>query len=246
VMKVRQVLTNLTSNALKYTLEGSIEIGFNLLGDQVEFYVEDTGIGIPEFEQPKIFETFYRCERAISSAIGGSGLGLSISKELVELLGGRIGFTSKPDKGSRFYFTLPLRHLGVQETSIAAVVESPEGKMDLSVLIVDDEPTNLNYLEALLKRRVKEVDHACNGKVAVEKAMTHKYDFILMDIKMPVMDGLEATKILKAQNPDVKIIAQTAYALPEQVAIIIEAGCDNILCKPVSRELLFDIFRRYK
>ena len=116
----------------------------------------------------------------------------------------------------------------------------------IRTLIVDDEPTNINYLEALLKRRVKEVDHACNGKVAVEKAMTHKYDFILMDIKMPVMDGLEATKILKAQNPDVKIIAQTAYALPEQVAIIIEAGCDNILCKPVSRELLFDIFRRYK
>lgn len=245
VIKIKQVLTNLTSNAIKYTMEGSVEIGFNLFGDYVEFYVQDTGIGIPEQEQPKIFDSFYRCERVITSAIGGTGLGLSISKELVGLLGGSIGFSSVPNVGSRFYFTIPFTYSKLEEPSANSRAELPKEKMNCSVLIVDDEAVNINYLDVLLKKRVKNIDHATNGKEAVEKALINKYDFILMDIKMPVMGGLEATKILKAQNPDVKIIAQTAFALPEHAAEIIEAGCDNLLSKPVNKELLMDILRKY-
>jgi PAS domain S-box-containing protein len=245
VIKIRQVLTNLTSNAIKYTRQGSIEIGFNLRGDFVEFYVSDTGIGIPEHEQPKIFDTFYRCEQAITSAIGGTGLGLSISKELVGLLGGTIGFTSLPNIGSRFYFTVPLAYSKQEKFSARSKAALFEEKMDCSVLIVDDEAVNIKYLEVLLKKVVRNIDHASNGKEAIEMALRNKYKFILMDIKMPVMGGLEATRILKAQYPDVRIIAQTAFALPEQAAGIIQAGCDNILSKPVNKELLMDIIQKY-
>ena len=106
--KIRQVLTNFVANAMKYTIEGSVRLGFDLQNGFVEFYVTDTGIGIPEKEQQKIFESFYRSEQAISSAIEGTGLGLSIAKELVELMGGEIGVSSEPNEGSRFFFSIPL------------------------------------------------------------------------------------------------------------------------------------------
>ena len=243
--KIRQVLTNLTSNAIKYTQEGSIEIGFDAVNGYVEFFVQDSGIGIPETEQSRIFGAFYRGEQAIAAAIGGTGLGLSISKELVGLLGGTIGVSSEPGVGSRFYFTVPLRYFNQGKTSLSAQQLPPKEIKDLSVLIADDEMVNIHYLRILLRNKVKRIDHAINGKEAVEMAMKNDYNFILMDIKMPVMGGLEATKILKARFPNVRIIAQTAFALPEEAASVLEAGCDDILSKPIKKEFLIDMIHKY-
>jgi CheY-like chemotaxis protein len=243
--KVRQVLSNLTSNAIKYTMDGTIEIGFEVCNNKVEFYVKDTGIGIPENEQEKVFETFYRGEQAISSAIGGTGLGLSISRELVSLLGGTMGVNSIPDKGSRFFFTIPLKQMKQKKAVVPVPEQKPKEIKDLYILIVDDEAVNIHYLDVLLKNKAKKIDHAFNGKEAIEKAMDNNYNMVLMDIKMPIMGGIEATKILKAQKPDMVIIAQTAFTLPDDAARVLEAGCDDILCKPVRKEHLFDMVRKY-
>lgn len=243
--KIRQVLTNLVSNAIKFTPKGIIEFGFAVEKEYIEYYVKDTGYGIPEKEQHRIFDTFYRGEQAISSAIGGTGLGLSISKELVELLGGTIGLTSEPNNGSRFYFTIPIKTLkpGIGSRNVAKHVSV--NTKDLTVLVADDELVNCHYLEVLLKNKVKRVDRALNGQEAVELALKNNYDLILMDIKMPVMGGIEATKILKAQLPDLSIVAQTAFTLPEEAAVILEAGCDDILCKPVKKEPLMEMINKY-
>jgi PAS domain S-box-containing protein len=243
--KVRQILTNFVSNAIKYTNQGTIEIGFDLCNGQVEFYVKDTGIGIPENEQKRIFETFYRSEQAITSAIGGTGLGLSISKELVGLLGGTIGLSSEPNKGSRFYFTIPQRNFKKETDSVIIQVEKSKEIKGFVILIVDDEAVNIHYMNALLKNKVKRVDHAYNGKEAVEMALKHHYNLVLMDIKMPVMGGIEATKILKAKYPGLRIIAQTAFTLPEDAANVLEAGCDDILSKPVRKEDLLAMVQKY-
>ena len=242
--KIRQVLTNFVSNALKYTNKGCVELGFEQKGCTVEFYVKDTGIGIPKHEQERIFESFYRGKQALSSAIRGTGLGLSITKELVDLLKGTIGVSSEQNKGSRFYFSIPC---------IASEMEKP-GKpsvcnnislLDHSLLIVDDELINYQYLEILLKNRVKRIDHAKNGKEAVEMAQKNSYNLILMDMKMPVMGGIEATEILKQQFPELTIIAQTAFSLPEEKASALQAGCDDFLSKPIKKEDVMVMINKY-
>jgi CheY-like chemotaxis protein len=243
--KITQVLTNLVSNAVKYTPAGSVEIGFDLLPGNIEFYVKDTGIGIPEQEQQYIFETFYRSERAISSAIRGTGLGLSISKELVSLLGGKLGVSSVPNKGSRFYFTVPFVSSELV-IPVKSVSQSVKYKLkDFILLVADDEPVNFLYLKTLLKDKVKRIDHALNGKEAIELASKNNYDLVLMDIKMPVMGGIEATKILKKQLPELPIIAQTAYSLPEDKALALQAGCDEFISKPIIKEKLMEIINKY-
>ncbi len=243
--KVRQILTNLTSNAIKYTLKGTIELGFLVHKEEVEFYVKDSGMGIPESEQVKVFETFYRGEQAITSAIGGTGLGLSLSRELVGLLGGTIGVTSKHNIGSRFYFTVPFEYFKQDHISLQVQEMPVKDVKGCVILIVDDEAINIHYLQILLKDKVKRIDHASNGREAVEMASKNDYNLILMDIKMPVMGGIEATKILKAKYPGIKIVAQTAFTLSEDAAYVMEAGCDDILSKPVKKEILFEMIERY-
>ncbi len=242
--KVRQVLTNFVSNALKYTSKGSVEIGFDLKENNIEFYVKDTGIGIPDQEQDRIFESFYRGKQALSSAIRGTGLGLSITKELVDLMGGRVGVSSEQNKGSRFYFSIPYIASEMEKTG-----EQPAGNTistpDRALLIVDDEFINYQYLEILLRNSVKRVDHAANGKVAVDMVHKNRYNLILMDMKMPVMSGIEATKILKKQFPELPIIAQTAFSLPEEKASALQAGCDDFLSKPIKKEELLEVISKY-
>ena len=243
--KIRQVLTNLTSNAVKYTLEGSIEIGFNLRGELIEFYVKDTGIGIPEQEKHQIFETFYRGEQAISSAIRGTGLGLNIAKELVSLMGGSIGVDSVHRKGSYFYFTIPLEQSEPKRSGTSLRQPVVHEMKNLKILIVDDEPVNFQYIEILLKGRAKLIDHAINGKVAVEMASKTSYDLILMDLKMPVMGGIEATELLKQEFPKIPIIAQTAYTMPDDKEIALQAGCDDVIFKPIKKEELIALLQKY-
>ena len=243
--KVKQILTNLISNAVKYTFEGSVEFGFEIQSGLIEFYVKDTGIGIPEKEHSKIFDTFYRGEQAMSSAIRGTGLGLNIAKALVNGIGGTIGVTSSPNQGSRFYFTVPF--VPVQPEMPVEIVSPkvPSGVEDLVILIAEDEPANYKFLEILLKGKVKRVDHAVNGKEAVEMASQNKYNLVFMDLNMPVMGGIEATKILKEKSPEILIIAQTAYSLPEEKQRALEAGCDDFISKPIKKETVMEVINKY-
>ena len=244
-MSVRRILTNLLSNALKYTLEGSIELGVKWSGDKIEFFVKDTGVGISVPEQKHIFETFYRSRFAIDQAIRGNGLGLSICKELVRSLGGEIGFTSESNVGSRFYFAIPFEpavQMAMEDRMQGAVRKELK---DFSILIADDERINYQYLEILLKGIVSNTDHAINGKVAVELASKNHYDLILMDIKMPVMGGMEATKLLKISNPQLPVIAQTAYTSPEDRLQAMQAGCDEFISKPIKKSDLIEMIKRF-
>lgn len=243
--KIKQILTNLVANAMKYTLEGIVKLGFELQDGFVEFYVTDTGIGIPEEEQQRIFESFYRSEQAISSAIEGTGLGLSIAKELVELMDGMIGVSSNPDKGSRFFFSIPLEKSGKMNTGKPLLQTEQKQLKDFIILVAEDDRVHYQYIEILLKDKVKRIDRATNGKEAVELALKNSYNLILMDLKMPVMDGIEATKTLKQQFPDMPIIAQTAYSFPEETESALKAGCADFLTKPIKKRELIEMINKY-
>ena len=243
--KIRQILLNLVSNAVKYTVKGSIDIGFDVIEDQIQFYVKDTGIGIPEKEQQRIFETFYRGENALSLAIRGNGLGLNIAKELVDLLGGSISVTSQLLKGSNFYFSIPIGKPEISDLVNSTVKKAGKSSADLTILIAEDEVYNFEFIRLLLKDKVKKIDHALNGEKAIEMASKTNYDFILMDLKMPVMDGFEATRILKKQFPDLPIIAQTAYTFNEAKDLALQAGCDNFIVKPINKEKLLELINDF-
>jgi signal transduction histidine kinase len=243
--KIKQILTNLVANAIKYTMEGFVKLGFELKDGLVKFYVTDTGIGIPEKEQERIFESFYRSEQAISSAIEGSGLGLSIAKELVELMGGVIGVSSGLNKGSHFFFLIPYEKPEKINPGKPLLQTEQKYLKDLTILIAEDEPVSYKYIEILLKDKVKRIDHTTNGKEAVELALKNSYNLILMDLKMPVMGGIEASKILKQQFPDIPIIAQTAYSSPEEKESALKAGCADFLTKPFKKRELIEMINKY-
>jgi len=245
VDKIRQILTILVSNALKFTQEGGVEVGYHLSDHAIEFSVTDTGCGIPEGEQDKIFDAFFRGQHAVTSAISGTGLGLSIARMLVELLGGTIGVQSHPGKGSRFFFTIPVLR---SEHKSARPSNIHQGTLDLKhcvILIAEDEPDNFRYLEYLLTGKVMRIDHALNGAEALEMAAMKNYNLIFMDMKMPVMDGFEATRKLKQLYPDIPVIAQTAYASDEDKALAFEAGCNEILVKPIRKQDLMTMIGKF-
>jgi len=234
--KLRQVMTNLFSNAIKYTNRGEIVISCAVIGDKIEFSVRDTGIGIPAAEQSTVFNRFYRGQQVEKTAIRGTGLGLSIVKEMVDLLEGNVSVESEPGKGSRFFFSIPLV-LGIPIEIKKTTGDSSETIMnELSVLIVEDEIYNFLYLHAVLEKLVKDIDNAFDGKEALDMVKTRKYDLVFMDLKMPVMDGHEATRKIKELFPDIPIIAQTAYSHSEEKKLAFESGCDGYLTKPISKE----------
>jgi PAS domain S-box-containing protein len=239
--KIQQVLSNLISNAIKYTKNGSVDIGFVFQGNSIEFFVEDTGIGIPENERARVFEKFFRGEGVISAAIGGTGLGLNIAKELVELLGGTIGVSSEYNKGSRFYFSVPVEQFRETTVEKRSLSSGSTNLSNLIILIVEDNFENYLLLEIILRNLVKRIDHAWNGKEALDLAAENRYDLVLMDLKMPVMGGFEATIELRKLYPDIPVIAQTAYAQPEEREGAFKAGCDDYISKPVKKELLLEI-----
>ncbi len=243
--KIRQVLINLVSNAIKYTSHGFVELGYNFFIDHIEFFVKDTGMGIPQKEFQRIFETFYRSEQALSQAIRGNGLGLNIAKELVELMGGKIGVSSEVNIGSRFSFTVPVDSSSVLKFENRQKRIPSEDISEMSILVAEDEPINFQYIKTLLENRVKKIDHALNGKIAVDMVSTTHYDLVLMDLKMPVMGGLEATKIIKEMHPSVRIIVQTAYTFAEEQELAYQAGCDDLISKPIQEEVLLESIRKY-
>jgi PAS domain S-box-containing protein len=240
--KLSQIFSNLMSNALKFTDKGTIKIGYKLVGNFLEFCVSDTGIGISPEHHARIFDRFYQVSNAMERLYEGTGLGLAISKAYVEHLGGKIWLSSEPGKGSSFFFTIPY------EKQVAAIIPSSEQKtpdnyvfpVKKVILVAEDVESNFKLIRYFLTGSNAEVLHAYNGKEAVEKCLsTGKIDLILMDIKMPVMDGYTAVKLIREKNTTVPIIAQTAYADDKEKAI--ECGCSGFLSKPFDKKGLFKV-----
>lgn len=243
--KIGQIFNNLLTNAIKFTPEGHIEIGCELRGNFLQFYVKDTGIGIEHSKHQIIFDRFTQADEKIRREYGGTGLGLSICKGFVELLGGRIWVESSPGKGSTFYFTIPYKpspdsKFTEKENSAITVPDH-----QICVLVAEDEDSNFLYLDVLLKKFNCRVLHAENGQQAVELCQKHPVNLVLMDIKMPVMDGYTAAGIIKKNHPDLPVIAQTAITDRDGNAQHQNAVFDDYLTKPFTREKIQSILHRF-
>lgn len=250
--KLVQILTNLVNNALKFTGKGQIDFGYVVKKEDIEFYVSDTGIGINEEMYTRIFDRFYQVESKVSRQFEGTGLGLSICKAYVELLGGKIWLASEVGKGSVFYFTLPytkpIPTVKAEEKTISqekTKEEQNKEKVSRTILIAEDEKNNYLLLVEMLSSFNAEIIHAVNGKEAVEICREKKIDLVIMDIKMPVMDGYTATKEIKKFLPDLPVIALTAYAYESDRDEAINSGCNDYLAKPVLKIMLLETVKKY-
>lgn len=245
--RVRQVMCNLLNNAIKFTKEGNIEFGYKILENFIEFYVKDTGIGILPEHHEIIFQRFRKAAPE-GQVYGGNGLGLSISKALVQKLGGIITVDSKLGTGSTFNFVIP--YTKEKEKNVSSVLTEKNHKVinwnNKTVLIVEDEIYNHAYIEELLSATNVNMVHAWDGKEAVEQ-VTKQADIslVLMDIKMPVMDGWEATRLIKEIRPELPVIAQTAYALAEDKTKALQVGFDSYISKPIIKEPFLELIGGY-
>jgi signal transduction histidine kinase len=237
-VKLRQIMVNLLSNALKFTETGRIEFGYKLQHDRsLLFYVTDTGIGISPEKQKRIFERFVQADDSLSRHFGGSGLGLSICKGFVDLLGGKIWVESAPHKGAKFYFTIPdVNQSGkTAEKPSRGLTAGDRNWEDRTILIVEDDHINYQLLEVVLKRTGVNLLHAVTGLDAVRFCQEHeKIDLVLMDVQLPEMNGFDAIKLIKQNQPDIPIIVQTANSLNEEKSRADEAGCQGFMTKPIS------------
>jgi PAS domain S-box-containing protein len=246
--KVVQIISNLLNNAIKFTNSGKIEFGYKQRNSVLEFYVTDTGIGIEPEQFKKIFDRFYQVEHSESRLYEGTGLGLSISKAYVELLGGKIWLISQRTKGTTFFFTIPLV-LSVSQKQKELItnpkIESGQEKKK-TVLVAEDEEYNFMLIAEMISRPNLNILHAPNGIKALEICRSDiKIDLILMDIKMPGLDGYEATREIRKFLPDVPIIAQTAYAFESDREKAIDAGCNDYISKPMRKETLVMTLNKY-
>lgn len=247
--KFEAICTNLIKNAIKYTNEGSIVFSYEIKEGFIEFSVNDTGIGIDKNRHDAVFDRFVQADFSLSQPYEGAGLGLSISKAYVEMLGGKIWLSSEKNVGTTFFFTLPyLKDEGKTEK----IHNEINGEMDnyadqLNVLIVDDDEIAVIYLKELLENKCNNIKIAKDGYRAIEICRQDtSIHLVLMDIKMPDMDGYTATREIKKMNPSLKVIAQTAYAMKEDRDKAIIAGCDEYLSKPIKPAELYKILEMVK
>jgi PAS domain S-box-containing protein len=247
--KLNGILMNLIKNAVKYTHSGAVDFGYRVEKNNLEFFVKDTGIGIKEKHREMIFERFTQADMSLSKPYEGAGLGLSIAKAYVEILGGKIWFQSEFSRGSQFFFTIPFVKKAAEENEVLPEHSGPESEQllgTLTVLVAEDDPTNQIYLSELLQGKCKKVIFTDNGKEAVRLFVENPgIDLVLMDMKMPVMDGYEATAKIKEINPDAVIVAQTAYALSEDQEKTVAAGCDDYLPKPFTGKHLIELLWKH-
>ena len=257
-LRISQVLTNLLNNAVKFTSEGEVrlEVYTNEKG-LIQFNIIDTGIGIKEDALNELFNDFTQADMSTSRKYGGSGLGLSISKNLVELMGGRIWVESEYAKGSKFSFELPLEQLKneqkdlndicfMNETEDEADIKSYVNSLNnIKILVAEDTLMNQTVLSLLLDESKLELDFANDGEIAVNKFQNNHYDLVLMDIQMPNMNGYEATKIIRSINENIPIIALSANIIQEDVVQAMKEGMNNFLPKPIEVDKLYLILYKY-
>lgn len=248
--KINAILVNLVKNAIKYCDEGTIEIGVSKTASNYEFYVKDTGIGIDKNRQKAIFDRFVQADIEDVKALQGSGLGLSISKAYVEMLGGEIWVESEPGNGAIFYFTIPGEiKIAEDKASVQNVIaiNNTENLINkLKVLVVEDDESSEIFISHVIEELSKEILIARNGAAAVEICRKNPdIDLVLMDVKMPVMDGYEATTIIREFNKDVIIIAQTAFALLGNKEKLIAVGCNDYIAKPIDKDELIEMIKKH-
>ncbi|MDD3876487.1 MAG: ATP-binding protein [Bacteroidales bacterium] len=243
--KLYAIMGNLVKNAIKYSKEGSIEFGCVSKGKYLEFFVKDTGIGIPEERQKHIFNRFIRVHSSKNHAVQGAGLGLSITKAYVEMMGGKIWFESKENKGSVFYFTLPANEKQGKKSTISAKDKPKEGN-NLKVLIAEEDETGYLLISLALRKINAEIVRAKTGREAVEICIEKQdIDLVMMDIKMPELNGLDATREIRKFNKNIIIIAQTAYGLLGDREKALDAGCNDYMTKPIRQSELLALLKNY-
>ena len=239
--RTAQIINNFVTNSNKYTKQGFIKFGYVCENGGVRIYVQDTGIGIPDDKKSRVFSRFEK----LDSFAQGTGLGLSICKSIAEAAGGKVGFESEEGKGSTFWAWIPMKIVGndaQQSVPDTEVTTSADGITDINILVAEDNDSNYMLVETML------VDHhlerAYNGKEAVDMAKSKKYSIILMDIRMPVMDGLEATRTIRKFDDKTPIVALTANSFDSDREAALDAGCTAYLAKPVRHKELNDVIAK--
>jgi CheY-like chemotaxis protein len=246
--RLRQVLVNLITNAKKFTVKGRIEIGADFSGNEMLFWVKDTGIGIPYDKQTAVFERFRQVDTPDTKPVLGFGLGLAISKALVELLGGHLWLESQPETGSLFAFTIKTNNINntMETNHLKETGSYPYDFKEHTILIAEDIDFSFLYIEAVLRRTGIKILWAQNGKEAIEHIKSNSdIDLVMMDMHMPIMNGYEASEIISGLRPELPIIAQTAFVLPEDVKKCYTAGCTGYLANPIRKEQLLNTLAEY-
>jgi CheY-like chemotaxis protein len=251
-VRVGQIIRNLLSNAVKFTESGTVTLEVTRAGDHLRFSVDDTGPGIPLDQQAYIFEAFRQADESTTRRHGGTGLGLSISRELAQLMGGRVWVESRPGEGSTFYCELPLPVAeAVSHASAPTPAPGPTAvtALNLRVLVAEDNPVNARVTTRMLEKLGCTVQLAENGVRALELIEAHRVDVVLMDVQMPDLDGLDATRTIRRRETEQNvarhpIIALTANAMAGDAERCLEAGMDGYLAKPITLELLERELRR--
>ncbi|WP_372753941.1 tetratricopeptide repeat protein [Labilibaculum sp.] len=240
-VRIKQILINLLRNALKFTNSGQISFGVELLETKIRFFVSDSGIGIPYEDQSLIYERF---RQASNNTVehGGTGLGLTISKSLVELLGGKLWFTSKPNIGSQFYVDFPIETPTIQ---CLPKNDNTNQAIDFSgkkILVAEDTTSSFLYIQEVLRKTNAEIIWSKDGVETMKQFTSNQFDLVLMDIQLPKIDGYKVTKKMKQQSPNIPIIVQTAFGNQGQQQKRIEYGFDDFIAKPYTEtELLYII-----
>jgi signal transduction histidine kinase len=245
-IKLIHIITILLNNAFKFTRQGQIIFGYTVKEKQFEIYVSDTGFGIDKKYHQKIFDRFFQVEEPLTKYHSGTGLGLSICKAYIELLGGEISLSSIPGVGSTFVFSIPFEKPVENEAAMLSelYVSRFRFPMNKKILVAEDIDSNYKLIEKYLYGTNVEVLRASNGQEAVEIFLSVKnLDLILMDIKMPLMDGYEAIKLIRESNTNIPIIAQSAYA--DDRIRVIECGCSSIIIKPFNKGELISKIKEY-
>ena len=241
-----KILSHLLDNAVKFTSEGEISFGYSRQGSIFRFFVSDTGVGIQKEIQPVIFEQFMQEDDSNIRAFDGSGLGLSIVRGLVRLLGGDIEFESEKGHGTTFFFHIPCEEIPFFKDQGPVKPDKVIQTGKPVILIAEDDETNYLYIKTILQRKGYSIIWASNGKEAVDLCESHQeISLVIMDIKMPEMDGLAATRLIKTIRPDLTVIAVTAFAMTGDEKKAREAGCDDYLTKPLNKRLLFEKISHY-
>lgn len=248
-VRVRQVLVNLLTNALKFTSKGQVEFGYVIQQEDIHFFVKDTGIGIDKTSLQSIFERFKQAEEGAARKYGGTGLGLAISKAITELMGGTIWVDSQPGIGSSFYFTIPYKPLESKDVKNDVNVKKPGLKVNLkgkNILVVEDDEPSIFFLKTILNKSGAEVIQAKNGEEALA-ILNSRTDIhmALMDLHLPGMTGCDIAVEIRKNNPDIPLIAQTADALGETRKHAFICGFNEYLTKPLNKDLLFELISKY-